>query len=222
MVDRGTVVKTTVTADVANNGTMTIGYPSGWAQGNFTAGLAGPNGCVIVNKNDKWTVAASKVGFTFGSSTITITNTSGVTWAAGSDLYVDLDVQDGNDIVSIQVPVFALSGVSAAKVVDGIRPGIYGTIENLEWCQGVPVTTGSKLATFTPTINGTPMTGCAVALTSVLATPLGANVQGSAPVSGNVITPADTLGIVASTVTAFVEGSGFFNIRIRKAANQFA
>lgn len=222
MVDRVGVIRTTLAADVANNGTVALAYPAGYAQGNFTAGLAGPNGYVIVNKNDKWTVAAAKCSFSFGSTTVTITNTSGVTWTAGSDLYVNLDAQDGNDVMALMVPVTALSGVSAAKVCDGIRLGVYGTIENLEWNQGAPVTTASKLATFTPTVNAVPMVGCAVALTSALATPLGANVQGSAPVSGNVITPADAIGIVASAVTAFAEGSGYFVLRIRKTAAQFA
>jgi hypothetical protein len=222
VVDRGAVIKTTLGADVANNGTVALAYPSGFAQGNFTTGLNGPNGLVIVNKNDRWTVSAAQCSFSFGSTTVTITNLSGVTWTAGSDFYVDLDAQDGNDVLVIQVPVFALSGVSAAAIAAGIRPGVYGTIENLEWVQGAPVTTASKLATATPTVNGTPTTGGAVALTSAACTPLGAVIEGSAITAGNKITPADSIGIVGSSVTTFAEGSGFFNIRIRKTASQFA
>jgi hypothetical protein len=222
VVDRGAVIKTTLAADVANNGTVAVAYPTGAVQGNFTAGLAGTKGLVIVNKNDRWTVAAAQCSFAFGSTTVTITNLSGVTWTAGSDFYVDLDQQDGNDVIILQVPVFALSGVTAAKIADGMRPGVYGTIENLEWVQGVPVTTASKLATVTPTVNTTPTTGGAVALTSAACTPLGAAIQGSAITAGNAITPADSIGLLGSSVTAFVEGSGYFNIRIRKSANQFA
>jgi len=222
VVDRTGVIRTTLGADVANNGTVAFSYPTGFTQGNYLNGLAGANGYVIVNKNDKWTVAATKVSFSYGSTTITVTNTSGVTWTAGSDIYCNFDLQDGNDVINVQIPVKLAAITTNGHVVGGLKLGIYGTIENIEWNQGTPVTTAAKLTTLTASVSGTPTTGGAVALTSAACTPLGANIQGSAITAGAAITPADTLGVESTSTTAFAEGDGFLNIRIRKTAAQFA
>lgn len=70
-------------ADVANAGTLTISYPTGYAQADFTGGNAGntaDNMLVFRPSGDKYT--GTQVGITFGASNITITNNSGTTWSA--------------------------------------------------------------------------------------------------------------------------------------------
>lgn len=84
-------VKLALGADVANSGTLVLAaYPTGTTQATFTGGNASATGMVIINNNDEWTEAASKISIVYGSSTITITNSSGSTWPAGASVIVGL------------------------------------------------------------------------------------------------------------------------------------
>lgn len=71
-----------LSADVANGGTVTIAYPTGTAQADYTGGNAGnaADNMVVFNNGDKYTGA--QVGLTFGASNITLTNNSGGTWSS--------------------------------------------------------------------------------------------------------------------------------------------
>lgn len=104
---------------------------------------------------------------------------------------------------------------SAADVITAYTPGYAGKILSFDFLVGKPVTTAAKLATLTPKINSTNTTGGAVALTSALATPMGAKIAGSAITAANVFAATDTIGIVASAVTAFVEGNGWMVLRVQ-------
>lgn len=203
---------------VVNTGTVTIPYPTGTTQNSYNTGLNVPSrSYVILNGNDKYTVAAGRVSFTFNSGDITVTNSSGVTWPAGTSLLVNLDIQDGNEVEVLTLPVFAMAGIANGDVVTEIRPGIAGTIEHWEWVQGVPVTTASRAATLNLEIDTTNVTGGTIALTSAACTPLGRVIPGSAITGANVLTRESRLSVEASSVTAFAEGSGYLLIRIRKA-----
>jgi hypothetical protein len=79
---------------------------------------------------------------------------------------------------------------------------------------GVPVTTGSKLATLTPYIGTTALTGGVLALTSALCTPAGAVVQASAITGKNAGEATDTITLTWSAVTTFIEGSGSIQMEI--------
>lgn len=202
---------------VADAGTVTVPYPSGTTQASFNAGLAGTDSYVILNGNDKYTVAAADVSFSFGASDITVTNSSGVSWPAGTSLLINLDIRDGNDVVVLTLPVFAMTGIANGDVVTEIRPGIAGTIEHWEWVQGVPVTTAAKAATLNLEIDSTNVTGGTIALTSAACTPLGKVIASSAITAANTLTRDSKLSVEASSVTAFSEGSGYMLIRIRKS-----
>lgn len=89
--------KTILTTAVANAGTLVIAaYPAGSSQ----ATLNGTNGGrVTINDNDTYPQAASGAGtvaITYGASTITITNNSGVTWPAGASLIASFGRTDRN------------------------------------------------------------------------------------------------------------------------------
>lgn len=216
MTDRTYVAETVLGSAVANAGTFTVGYPTGTSQGSFSAGLAASGSYMIVNKNDKWTAAAGQMSLVFGASSITVTNSTGQTLPAGASVSVSLDAQDGNDVVFLSIPVFLAAITAAADVVTAISPGIAGVVEYWEFAVTQPVTTAAKLATLGLAIGATNVTGGAIALTSAAATPLGKVIPGAAITALNVLTPASTLSIKATAVTAFAEGSGFVNIRIRK------
>jgi hypothetical protein len=111
----------------------------------------------------------------------------------------------------LQFPV-ALAGVTAADVVTAYPLDFAGTITAFRFITGTPVTTAAKLATFNIEIGTTNLTGGAIALTSALATPLGAIVEASAITAANTFASGDTLSIEAASVTAFAEGTGVLEI----------
>lgn len=210
------IIDTRLAADVLNNGTFTVGYPAGTTQQSFTSDLYGPNSYAIVAENDKWTVAAAQLSFAYGASLITVTNTSGVTWKAGSRFIANVDQVDGNDVSNILIPVTLANVGGNVDVVTSMKLGVIGKIEYVEWVQGKPVTTAAKLATLTPAIGGVPCTGGAIALTSALCTPLGAVIAGSDVTALNVLTRDSLFSLKATGVTAFVEGDGFVSVRVRR------
>lgn len=106
-----------------------------------------------------------------------------------------------------------LSTVSAADVItEVVMPHAFKLVR-VDMVINAAVTTGSKNATITPKIDGTAVTGGALALTSANCTPKG-KVLTVTPtdvlVGGNNIAYAagSKLSFTASSVTAFVEGSG--------------
>lgn len=214
-VPRNLVASTVLAADVTNSSTFTLAYPTGFVQKDFSlGGYNSATSYMIVNGNNRYTVAASQMSISFGASLITVTNSTGQTILAGSTIVINIGTVSVGPAVSFQIPI-QLVNVTGAGVFATISPGINGTVEFAEFCTTVPVTTGSKLATITPNISGTITTGGAIALTSALATPIGANIAGSLITAANRIKSSDTLGLTASAVTAFSEGAGFANIRVR-------
>lgn len=215
-VNRSSRVEAVLAAPVANAGTIDVAYPAGTSQKSFTAGLAGSGHYVILNDNDKLTLADAKIAVSFGASLITITNNSGYTWPIGTRLAFSGDQQDGNDVILLQIPVSLAAITGNGDVVTDIRPGVYGSIEYAEFVVTKPVTTAAKLATLNLEIDTTNVTGGAIALTSANATPLGKVIAATAITGANTLTPDSTLSVEASGVTAFSEGEGFLNVRIRR------
>lgn len=216
-VPRSAVILTTLAADVTNSSTFTVPYPTGFVQNDFAlGGYNSANTYMVVGGNNRYTVAASQMSVTFGASLITVTNSTGQTLVAGSQVYLNVGTVGVGPAVSFQIPI-QLVNVTANGVITKLSPGVAGTIEYAEFVVTVPATTASKLATLTPNVSGTITTGGAVALTSANSTPLGANIAGSAITAANVLKQSDTLGITASGVTAFAEGAGYMNIRVRLA-----
>ncbi len=210
-------VSTVLVSAVADAGTFTVAYPTGFVQADFTNGLGASGGhYAIVNGNDRWAQSDSKMAVTtFGASTITITNNSAVTWAAGSTVEIFIDIQDGNNVIDLVFPVELASIATAQDIVTDFVPGVDGYIEAISWVQNKVVTTASKLASINAEIGTTDLTGGVVALTSATCTPMGAVIQGSAITGNNRITKKDTLSLEASSVTAFAEGNGSIHVRIR-------
>lgn len=215
-VNRSAHVEATLASAVADTGTFTIAYPTGTTQSSFNAGLAGTGAYLMLNNNEKLTEAATDISVAFGASEITVTNSSGFTWAAGTEVSLSLDQRDGNDVVILQLPINLAAVTAAGDVLTELRPGIYGTIEYVEFAVTQPVTTAAKLASLNLEIDTTNVTGGVVALTSANATPLGKVIAGTAITAANTITPDSKISVEASDVTAFVEGQGVLFIRIRK------
>lgn len=212
-------VDTLLSSAVTDSGTFTVGYPTGFTRESFNKGQAlTANSYMIVNDNDRWTQAGTKMEVTtFGASTITITNSTGATLAAGSRVSIYIDVADGNEVLVLTVPVNLASVTTTQDILTTLYPGVAGTIEYFAFVVNIPVTTGSKLASFNLEIGTTNVTGGVIALTSANATPMGAVVESSAITAANTLAVNSALSIEAASVTAFSEGSGEFVIRIRRS-----
>lgn len=70
-----------LSADVPNSGTLVIAYPTGASQ----YGVEATGHKIVVNQ------VLNTATFAFGASTITVTNTSGVTWRAGQQYFVEIN-----------------------------------------------------------------------------------------------------------------------------------
>jgi hypothetical protein len=84
----------------------------------------------------------------------------------------------------------------------------------------VAVTTAAKAATLTAQVNGVSCTGGVISMTSAGQTPSGATQTGTAITALNTGTAGQTVGVLASAVTTFVEGDGYleFNLTNRSLA----
>ncbi len=216
LVNKFSRVETILATAVADDGTFTVGYPTGTTQASFTTGLAASGHVMFVNDNDKWTNADPGISVSFGASLITITNLTGASLAAGSRIALQFDRADGNDVMVLVFPVDLVNITGAGDVVTDFRPGVDGVIENFSFVVNKPVTTGSKLATLNLEIGTTNVTGGTIALTSALATPQGKVIECAAITAANTIGRDDTLSIEAASVTAFSEGTGSLIVRIRR------
>lgn len=117
------------------------------------------------------------------------------------------------EILSFPINLASITG--AGDVVTNYTPGFAGEILSVDFVVTVAVTTGSKAADLNLEIGTTNVTGGVVALTSALATPVGKVIAGSAVTAANVFTATDTISVEAANVTAFSEGAGVLQVRVR-------
>lgn len=71
-------------------GTIAFSYPSGTVQADFTGDNAATVAYLIINGNDRYEEADDDFDISYGASTVTVTNKTGGTWAAGTRLTVNL------------------------------------------------------------------------------------------------------------------------------------
>lgn len=84
---------TTLASAVADDATFTLSYPAGTTRQSLVNTSGGQ---IVIGENDGYDEGADGVEFTYGASNITVTNRSGVTWAAGSDVIVSFGRSDLN------------------------------------------------------------------------------------------------------------------------------
>jgi hypothetical protein len=115
---------------------------------------------------------------------------------------------------NIVIPISLLSQLANAQAYS-IIPGFSGVLNSLAFRVGNPATTGSKAATMQAQVNGSSLTGGVIGLTSANCTPTGATVAGSAITAGTqTFTASQTIGVLLSSVTAFVEGNGWLELNV--------
>lgn len=89
-----------------------------------------------------------------------------------------------------------------------ITPGHKGRITKATFVTHTPATTGSKLSTLTPSIDGTDVTGGVLALNTVACNTRNKEVAGTAITALNSFTSTGTITWTGSSTTAFGEGTG--------------
>lgn len=129
-------LSTVLSSAVANGGTVVVNYPAGKTQGDL---IGSTGGRVAINNNDVYPQAGSgaAVTFTFGASNITITNNTGVTWAANSTLIASFgdNTEDGSynpDIrVDAIVSLTAANGTASDTIPDAGAAYAQATANNI-------------------------------------------------------------------------------------------
>ncbi len=123
-------------AAVANAATVTVAYPAGF---NQAALIGSTGGFTTINNNDVYQQLPSgvRVNYTFGASDITVTNNTGVTWPAGSDVLVSFgrSTIEGRYVPSVQFgpPIVALtaaSGTTGKTIADATATPTQTRINN--------------------------------------------------------------------------------------------
>lgn len=113
------VVKMQLASDVADAGTFTVTYPTGRSAGSYSGGT---NHEVHSFRYGSLTIGAGDISISFGASAATVTNSTGVTMASGTDLVVQLDRAGADDDVISGVSLAApekMDGVNAYVIVLG-------------------------------------------------------------------------------------------------------
>lgn len=111
----------------------------------------------------------------------------------------------------------SLADISDADVLTDFPLDFWGEVVSLRVIVSTPVTTGSKASTLTVEINSTAVEGISLGLTSANMTPLGAVLNDDAT-GAKAFGPDDTISIVASSTTAFVEGSATLCLVLKRQA----
>ena len=94
--------KFTLATAVANNGTVTLAYPSGTNQALLDGSTGGS---VMVNQEGPYRQGATNhVDIAFGSTTITITNKTGASWPAGTEITASFGRTDINGSYNLTYP----------------------------------------------------------------------------------------------------------------------
>jgi len=116
---------------------------------------------------------------------------------------------------TLSIPI-QLAGITGAGTVAAVTSGFAGKIVSAQFVSTAVASTASKLATLGLSINTIAVTGGVISLTTAALTAMGASVSGTAITANNAFGATDTIKLVASSVTAFSEGSGFVLLTISK------
>lgn len=211
-----------LSAAVADNGTITLSYPSGrsklsYINGGATLWVGDLNTLFTENDSSAFTVS-------YGDSDITVTYTGSTTIPAGSRVVLNPTLRPKVGVTVVPF-FFNLADVAGnGDVLTNYTPGFAFKVLGVDFAVCKAVTTGSKRADFNLEIGTTNVTGGVVSVTSAAATPAGALIAGTAVTGANTGAATDTLSIEAANVTAHAEGSGWLLVKLQNldTANEIA
>jgi hypothetical protein len=132
-------------------------------------------------------------------------------------LEADVTLLQAGGIYYIIMPI-DLVNIADGDILTSFTPGHAFRILSIEFFVSAAVTTALKASTINLEIGTIDITGGVVSLTSANCTPIGAKVSGTAITALNTGTSTDAISIEASSTTAFIEGSGYFLIKLKNTA----
>lgn len=196
---------------VATNGTITFTYPSGYNAASFAAGGAT---MFAEGLETLFTEGSSNFSVAYGASSATVTYLGATSIPAGSA--VRFGPTMAGSVGVMVIPLYInLAEITATDLLTNYVPGFAFKILGFDFAVQKAVTTASKAATLNLEIGTTNVTGGVVSLTSAACTPQGVVVAGTPITAGSTGTASDSISIEASSVTAFVEGSGYMLLKIQ-------
>jgi hypothetical protein len=196
----------------------------GYPMTQTLAGSGGAPGAVTTTKAFKYIASVTHTGSVAGTVTVGTADIFGFPWQVLRQPYVNIwwgNPQDefaGGTTAAqtvLEIPV-NLANLANAQVYQVDAP-FDGTLVAANFRVTVAATTAAKAATLTAQANGTSVTGGVIALTSANATPVGAKVAGSAITGANTFTAGQTVGVVVSAVTTFIEGAGVIELTVQNS-----
>lgn len=137
------VVQGILAAAVADAGTFAVSYPSGCSRGDFAYGI----NAKLVMKGQNLSQPAD-IGLSYGATSVTVTNRTGATWAAGSSFYFQFDQSGDRNPVTLngveQFTRISLARLNLGSPVVGASNNIW-TSASLTAAAGASVPTGALL-----------------------------------------------------------------------------
>lgn len=110
------LVETTLGSAVNDDATFTVSYPSGVTQSDL---LGATSGKMVVNGDAVFNYGNSGFTAVYGSSNITVTNTTGATLAAGSELILSFGSNTQNGRYQVANKVAGVVALTAATGTAG-------------------------------------------------------------------------------------------------------
>lgn len=220
-------------AAVANGGTFTVGYLDGRGPGNYTLGTGHH---VVSPQTGKLTIAAGQVAFSFGASSITITNNTGQSMPGGATIIVQVERFGASEvgrvarfaspgkmgvltptIISLGTPIASdADGIVASQActaVGGLATGINGALASGGVCvlAEARAIVAAWTGTAVLTVTGTDEYGEAISQSSASGTSL-TGTKAFKTITG-VSTSADITGLTVGTgkvlgLPVFLPGTG--------------
>jgi len=146
----GTVTHTLVSA-VVDDGTVAIAYPTGQSAATL-AGATGGDLTVNDGAYGRWEQADPGFSATYGASTITITNLSGLTWPAGATIVVSFGDTPANGSYNLglgSTKESARSGYPASQELT-VSGAVNAGVECLRLNHGSTIIAATMVATAHP------------------------------------------------------------------------
>jgi hypothetical protein len=127
------LLETTLASSVNDDATFTVSYPSGVTQAML---LGAETGKMVVNGDAIFSYGASGFTASYGASNITVTNTTGATLAAGTELILSFGdtTQAGRFVPDVRVrgvvALTAATGTASNTIADVTGSFVQATLNN--------------------------------------------------------------------------------------------
>ena len=137
--------------------------------------------------------------------------------AVSTPYATNVSVGSAPDVIPVTIPIFAMSAIVNGDELTDYIPGFNFEIVGIDHVTVTPITTAAKTALITPTIDAVAVPGCTLTVAGTKAK--GVVTYGVAPTAKLYGTATSKIKITASAVTAFVEGAGYFVLKLRNVGN---